>query len=124
MPLFLFITLITLMKATQNMLRYLFTPLGATTDNELTQSKMIADAVPGPLKAHLQEVALTDTATWNGLDTNKKLDFSVNIVPQGPTPPAASYLYTQSTGANVLQLAASGAGAVVVELKYDHSIVR
>lgn len=121
---FMFITLITLMKATQHMLRYLFSPLGATTDNELTQARMIADAAAGPLKAHLQEIALTDTATWNGIDTNKKLDFTVNIIPNGATPPVASYLYTQSGGANVLQLAATAAGAVVVELRYEHSIVR
>jgi hypothetical protein len=121
---FLFITFITLMKATQHMLRYLFSPLGPATDNELTQARMIADAAAGPLKAHLQEIALTDTATWNGLDTNEKLDFTVNIIPNGPTPPAASYLYTQSAGANVLQLASTAAGAVIVELRYDHSFVR
>jgi hypothetical protein len=121
---FLFITFITLMKATQHMLRYLFTPTGAVTDDELTQARMIADAAPGPLKVHLQEIALTDTATWNGLDTNEKLDFTVNLIPNGPTPPAASYLYTQSAGANVLQLASNGAGGVVVELRYDHSTVR
>lgn len=124
MPLFLFITFITLMKATQHMLRYLFSPLGASTDDELTQSRMIADAAAGPLKTHLQEIALTDTATWNGLDTDAKRDFSVNIVPNGPTPPAASYLYTQSAGENVLQLASGAAGAVIVELRYDDSTVR
>lgn len=121
---FLFITFITLMKATQHLLRYLFSPLGATTDSELTQSRMIADAAAGPLKAHLQSIALTDTATWNGLDTDNRRDFSVSIIPNGATPPAASYLYTQSGGANVLQLASSAAGAVVVELRYDDSTVR
>jgi len=121
MPMFIFITLVTLMKATQHMLRYLFSPLGASTDNELTQSKMIADAAAGPLKAHLQQIALTDTATWNNLDKDSKRDFTVNVIPNGATPPTVSYIYTQSGGANVLQLAATGAGAAVVELWYEQS---
>jgi len=121
---FLFITLITLLKATQHMLRYLFTPTGAITDNELTQARMIADAAAGPLKAHLQSIALTDTTTWNGLDSNKTIDFSVAVIPNGASPPTASYLYTQSGGANVLQLAATGSGSVIVELRHEDSTIR
>ena len=124
---FLFISFITLMKATQNMLRYAFTPSSGTTDNELTQAKMIADAAAGTLKAKL--TGLT-AAQWNANDLGNLgapanvRDFCVYIIPNGASPASASYLWTQSGGDNVLQLASSAAGTFIVELWYRHSMER
>lgn len=127
----LFITLLSLLKASQYMLRYLFTPTGAITDDEMTQARMLADAAAGPLKAKLKQPSIADnntTATnnaWVALVADPTL--SLIITPQNNSPPigvGAVFGLTGPSSAHVIELTASGNGSAVVELRFNHSIAR
>lgn len=104
-------------KATQHMLRYLFT-LSANPNGDLTQNKLKADAAPGPLKAKLSR-SYTGPE-WENLLSDP--DLSITVVPynQGTSTFNASYAYRSMQ--NRIELTVAGQRTVVVEIRFNHSI--
>lgn len=115
---------VSLQKASQHMLRYLFQPSGTGIIYELTQVKLLSDAVAGPLKVKIGSIGAADVSAWAALQSDPAI--SVYPSPFGPTAPAVvgyAWLLTPG-GANVLQLKAQAAGAAVIEIRFHHTIDR
>ena len=108
-------TQVSLLAVSPNMLRYDYAPTGAGNNDELTVPKMIADAQQGPLRAFLSRF-VHDSAGWDDLLTDPTL--SIFIAGSG-APPLVGYSFTDFGGARVLELSASDADDVIVEIRFN-----
>jgi hypothetical protein len=117
------------LAASAHSLRYLAIADGAGQDNTLTQAQLIADAVEGPLKAKLlsspiQGVSTPANNAWGALVADPTL--SVHVAPGISSPALIGYTFGVVGPGTVHTLIcdAAGAGKVVIEIRFNHTLDR